>query len=222
MSIITKIGDFAWFRELPAADLDRLEPQLIRRRFGPGQLVFDRGDDSRNLFFVVAGRLLAVHWTGDGREIIYSSIGPGSAFGELSAITGRPRSLSLYAQTDSELLEMPERLFHDAIDRHPSVRGHVLVELSSRIQSLTGRVHELTTFSVSQRVRAHLLRLALEAGVFTAGGVLNDPPTHAQIGNSIGANREAVSRALAELAAGGAVETSRKSIRILIPDALLP
>lgn len=216
------IGDFPWFSALSGEQRQRLDRQITRRSFQRGELVIGRGDPTRSVYLVASGRILAVHWTEQGREIVYNSIGPGEVFGELSAIAGLPRSLSLYAQSRSELLELPGDVLTELIDTAPSVRRAVLVRLVERIRELTERVHDLTSLSVQQRVRAHLLRLALESQVFRAGGLLRDPPTHAEIGNSIGANREAVSRCLSDLARAGVLESGRKWIRLLRPDALLP
>ena len=52
--------------------------------------------------------------------------------------------------------------------------------------------------------------------------MLDPAPSHGLIAAHVGANREAVSRALSALARQGIVQTGRASIRILRPDGLVP
>ncbi|WP_041527372.1 Crp/Fnr family transcriptional regulator [Paracoccus aminophilus] len=214
------LKDMDWFVGLEPADLAPIEAALTLRRFEQGQLIFERGTPGNTVHFVLEGRVLAVHWTQAGREIVYSDIGPGSAFGELSVLTGGLRSLSLYARSDCRLYEMPGELMHELIDINPEVRKAIIRGLVERIHSLSDRVEELTVFGVDDRLRSYLVRLALERGGLDAGSVIHDVPTHAEIANIVGANREAVSRGLAKLGREGAIEAGRKFLRILRPEAL--
>lgn len=221
MQAKTSLKDFDWFQDLDADDLAKLSGAVKERSFSQGQLLFDREDNSNDVYFILTGRVLAVYWTSDGKEIVFSRIGMGSEFGELSALDGEPRSLSIYAQTATKALILPARDFLRILDANPSVRHQVYRSLVARIRALTERTHHQTTFSVSERVRAMLLRASLEANVFTEGGVLQDVPTHAEIGNTIGANREAVSRVLSAMTKAGEIESSRKQIKLLVPEALV-
>ncbi|MDQ7774905.1 MAG: Crp/Fnr family transcriptional regulator [Paracoccus aminovorans] len=217
-----RLVDLDWFAGLAPAELARIHAACVRRRFARGQRILDRGDPGRTVLFVVSGQVLAVHWTQTGREIVYSDIGPGAAFGELSVISGAPRSLSLYARTDCVLLELPGALLLELIDSHASVRAAVMRGLVRRVHDLSERVQELTVLGVEDRLRTYLLRLALEQGELEPGQNLSNLPTHAEIANIIGANREAVSRSLAALNRSGVIRSGRRSLRILQPDALLP
>lgn len=221
MQAKTALTDFDWFRGLEAGDLAKLSHAVKERSFSQGQLLFDREDNSNDVYFILTGRVLAVHWTSDGKEIVFSRIGMGSEFGELSALDGEPRSLSIYAQTATKALILPSRNFLQILDENPTVRHRVYRSLVARIRMLTERTHHQTTFSVSERVRAMLLRDTLDANVFTKGGILQDVPTHAEIGNTIGANREAVSRVLSAMNKAGEIESRRKQIKLLVPEALV-
>ncbi|MDA5095580.1 Crp/Fnr family transcriptional regulator [Aliiroseovarius sp. KMU-50] len=214
------LSSFQWFRGFGEEDLARVQRRLRPATYDQGQLVIDRADPSNDVYLVVKGRALAVHWTNDGREIVFSRIPAGDAFGELSAIDGSQRSLSIYAQTKTVMWILPQKDFLSLIDMHPGFRHTILVSLTDRIRAITMRCNELTSFSVVDRVRSHLLRLALQEGVLSEGGVLKDMPTHAELGNTLGANREAVSRAISSLKKAGIIETGRRQIRILNPQAL--
>lgn len=218
---LTRLDQLQWFADLPTAELQRIQAVSHQRQFTQGQLIMERGDPGHTVLFVLSGRVWAVQWTYNGREIIYSDIGPGSAFGEMSVLSGNPRSLSLYARSDCTLLEMPGAMLLDLIETQPSVRRAIMAVLVQRVQSLTERVQELTSLGVEDRLRAYLLRLAIEQGGLEPGRKLRQLPTHAEIANIIGANREAVSRSLANLNRKGIIESRRSFLSILLPEELL-
>lgn len=222
MRDVTGLAELEWFAGLEASEMARIEAASRHRSCRQGQRILERGDPGHSVLFVLSGQVLAVQWTESGREIVYSDIGPGSAFGELSVISGGPRSLSLYARTDCNLLEIPGECLLELIDSNASVRRAIMLGLVRRVHDLTERVQALTSLGVEERLRAYLLRVALEQGGLEPGRVLENLPTHAEIANIVGANREAISRHLAALNRRGVIESGRKFLRILEPEGLMP
>jgi CRP-like cAMP-binding protein len=219
----------------PARDVERfpllsgLEDGLRQRavlslrwqRFDNGAIIIDRDDEEGDVHFLAQGQLMAVYWTQGGREIIFTAISEGSYFGELTALDGAPRSLCVYARTPAELAIMPAPVFRDLIRDSALFRNRVLAGLTHRVRDLTERMCQLTSLSVYDRVRAFVLRRAVENGCLRAGGVLQNFPTHAEIAAEIGANREAISRALSAMRQNGILRAGRGEITIADPDRLL-
>lgn len=187
----------------------------------PGQQLINRSDESRNVYFLIHGRLLCVLWTGDGKELVFGRTLPGDYVGELSAIDNQPRSLSIYAQVPSQVLVVSQQEFLQFVDQEPLFRSRVLQRLTALVRRLTEQSYQKTIFSVEQRVRMYLSVLMMDVGGFPNGSVLHDIPTHAEIASTIGTNREAVSRAMMRLKARGIIETGRQRLKILRPDELL-
>jgi CRP-like cAMP-binding protein len=160
---------------------------------------------------------MAMVYTEDGREVIFSPINPGTYFGELSVLDGGPRSLAVLARAPVKVAVLPAKVFVALVDRVPLVRSRVMADLVARIRSLTQRTLELTTLSVEQRVISYVAALAVQHQQFRAGGVIENAPTHAEIGASIGTNREMISRIMSRLADRGLVQSARKRIKILDP-----
>ncbi|WP_172328295.1 Crp/Fnr family transcriptional regulator [Mangrovicoccus sp. HB161399] len=208
------------FEGIVPEQLERLNLRWTEAGFAPGQMVFDREDPGRDVYFLLSGALLAVYWTEDGREVVYTRIGTGALIGELSAIDGGARSLAIFARAPSRLLQLSEASFRLLIDEVPEIRSRVMRDLVARIRDLTQKAHELSTYSIEQRLCAYLMRLSLQAGSLQPGAVISDAPTHLEIAGSIGANREMVSRSMSRLAKRGAIRTARRKIEILDPDML--
>ena len=159
-------------------------------------------------------------WTSEGREIVFSRFPVGAYFGELAAFDGTPRSLAVVAKTDAKVLSVKRDSFLQMFHSIPVLRDRITLELVGRIRTLTDRNMEMTTLSVEQRVSSYLLRLAAEHGKLSAGAIIENAPTHAEIAGSIGANREMVSRSVSKLAKRGVIKSARQRIEILDPEAL--
>ncbi len=118
-----------------------------------------QGEDGTDVYALVSGTARAMTFGAD-REVILADLRAGAVFGEMSAIDGRPRSASVIAVGDVELLKIPASVFLDAVHAEPSVCDRLLAVLVARVRSLDERVHEFANYAVRDRVRAELLRLS--------------------------------------------------------------
>ncbi|MEL6681851.1 MAG: Crp/Fnr family transcriptional regulator [Pseudomonadota bacterium] len=208
------------FDGLTPEDLAPFELGVSEQSLQPWQTIFDQEDDSFDLYFLLSGALLAVFWTTEGREIVFSRFHIGAFFGELAAFDGTPRSLAVVAKTDARVLVVKRQCFLELFNEVPLIRERIARELVGRVRRLTQRNMEMTTLTVEQRVGTYLIRLAAENDRLKAGAVIENAPTHAEIAGSIGANREMVSRSISKLAKQGVIKSARQRIEILDPEAL--
>jgi CRP-like cAMP-binding protein len=212
--------DIPLFQGLVPADLAGMDLQLAERRLRPWELLFNQQDGGTDVHFLLSGELVALYWTPEGREVIFSRIGPGSYIGEIAALDEGSRSLAVVARGGATLVSLPGVVFRSLFDRLPLVRWRVTRDLVARIRGLTARHLELATCSVEERVGSYIMRLALDRGQMCPGGIIQAAPTHADIAASIGSNREMVSRSLKVLASKGIVRVGRRQIVLLDPDRL--
>jgi CRP-like cAMP-binding protein len=212
--------DLPLFHGLTPADFAGIELPVTERRLGPWEIVFNQKDQSRDVHFLLSGRLIALYWTADGREVIFTRFGLGDHFGELAALDDGDRSLAVVARSEAAVLTIPGTTFRQLFDQVPALRWRITHALVARIRALTARNLELTTYSVEQRVASYLFGLAVDRGQLRAGGVITEAPTHAEIAATIGSNREMVSRIMSGLAKRGAIRTARQRIELLDPKVL--
>ncbi|MDB6177125.1 Crp/Fnr family transcriptional regulator [Paracoccus sp. Z330] len=205
---------------LSPRDLTRLDIRSRVLNLTAWETLFQESDRVCDVYFLISGALMAIHWTEDGREIIFTRFQIGDHFGELAAIDGGPRSLAIVAREESQVLVLERSSFLRLIDAVPDIRNRLLLSLSDRIRQLTRRNLQFVTQTVEQRVRSYLVSMAFDRGKLHPGAVLDDMPTHAEIAASIGANREIVSRVLSQMRRSGVIETGRCRIRLLDPGSL--
>lgn len=212
--------DLPLFQGLASDDFAGIDVPFTERRLGPWEILFHQKDRSRDVHFLLSGTLIALYWTADGREVIFTRFGLGDHFGELAALDDGDRSLAVVARSEATVLTLPGATFRLLFDTVPTLRWRITQALVARIRSLTARNLELTTYSVEQRVASYLFGLAVDRGQLRAGGVIEDAPTHAEIAATIGSNREMVSRIMSGLAKRGAIRTARQRIELLDPRVL--
>ena len=76
---------------ISADTLRRIEGACRWRVYRTGETIIERGDDSQDVYFLVAGTVHVMNFAASGRFVAYGVLGPGEFFGELAAIDGRPR-----------------------------------------------------------------------------------------------------------------------------------
>jgi CRP/FNR family cyclic AMP-dependent transcriptional regulator len=219
--------------ELGAGHLEALRSRGWRRRFGRGAILFEEGGSSEQVMIMLTGRVKISHFTADGREIILAVRGPGELLGELSAIDSEPRSATALAAEPVEALVLTVEDFQQFVASTPRAAMVLLTGLVRRLREADRKRVEFAAYDTVGRVALRLLDLAREfgepIGPVKAGGAgananapvrITLPLSQQELAGLIGASREAVSKALQHLRKRGWIETQRRGISILDPDAL--
>jgi CRP-like cAMP-binding protein len=196
------------FREVSPEAAEALSRRCRWRRYGPRQTILQRQDESRDIFFIVRGRVCAIYHSASGREIRICDLGAGEIFGEFAAIDGGPRSTDIVSVTDTLTASMPADVFWDVLRRYEPVCAAMLRHLTGVIRTQLRRVVEFSTLPMRSRLHAELLRLARigPPGPGPTSAVIAPAPRHAEIASRISSHREAVTRELNELARAKLVE----------------
>lgn len=107
--------------------------------FRPGDIVVAEGEPGDSLFVLATGSVKAFCKgpRGDYRKV--REMGEGDFFGEVSILTGMPRSATITAATPLELLELDAPTLDSIAERHP----HVLTVLRELCESRAGSVEEI-------------------------------------------------------------------------------
>lgn len=224
-SNVTQIADalsaMSLFEGLEVETVHSFAKDLSLSWVSPGQTVVEQGEKTDDVHFVLSGRLLGLLMSAQGREVSYTEIKAGHYFGELSALDGRPRSITVSAANKTQLGTLPAAAFRKWMAREPQIAHNLTIDLAERNRRLTERVFELVVHDVDKRVRVMLSRMAQDNQQLKNGGVLEPSPTHDGIATYIGATREAVSRVMARLSSEGAIKTERRRITFLDLDMFL-
>jgi CRP-like cAMP-binding protein len=201
----------AFLFRLSEGDRSAVEARWATRTYGREETILAHDEPGRDLFFVLDGRARATIFSESGRAVSYRDIEPGDIFGELAAIDGKARSANVVALVETRVARLPESAFRALVESRSGFTWEVLRHLSGQMRRMTDRVYEVSTLVVRQRLLRELLRLctADETG---RGGIVSAAPTHYDLATRISTHREAVSRAMSELAKQRLIERHGASL----------
>lgn len=200
---------------LDSGELAEIEKACRWRRYAAQEQIIDRQSDSRDVCFVVDGRVRVVNYSVSGREVTLDDVDQGGWFGELAAIDGQPRSASVMALTPCLIAAMPPDRFMALLATRPKIALQVMRHLASIVRSSTDRIMDLSTLGANNRVHADLLR---QAGSADNGGntaEIRPIPVHGDIASRASTTRETVARVMNDLARQGIVERKKNSLVVL-------
>ena len=117
------------FAPLSAEDHARLASASVERLFASAQTIVRQGEAGESMFVVVRGRVRVS--VGDPANEV-ATIGPGGYFGEMSLLTGDPRTADVGAIVDSVLLEITADQFRGIALANPEVVERVGLAVAER------------------------------------------------------------------------------------------
>jgi CRP/FNR family transcriptional regulator, cyclic AMP receptor protein len=206
----------ALLSEMAPADLERLAAACVWRDYEPDTDILTYQDGSTDVYFLVSGKARVMIYSAQGKAVVFTDLGAGELFGELSAIDGKPRSASVAAVDASTVASLSSAAFLKLIATQPTVSIGLTKSLVSDIRRMDERVLEFSTLNVPGRIQAELLRYADEASAHGPDSVLLKPgPSLADLSSRVSTHREAVSRELSRLAQEGLVAREGSDIRIV-------
>jgi len=199
------------FAGLNRAERASLAAMAVARSYPGNLIVVNEGDRAETLYFVLSGRIKVFVASDDGREIVLSTQGPGTYFGDMMLDDG-VRSASVMTLEPCRLGALSRDAFRDFLAHHPDTALALIKNLIRRTRSMNDRLRDLALLDVYGRVAKLLLSLAREVD---GRLIIEERLTQQEIGEHIGASREMVSRILKDLKAGGYVRLERRRIVIL-------
>jgi len=125
----------ALFPDFSRSELVAVMSGLRLAAFEPGDLVVAEGEPGDSLFLVTAGTVKAWIRSRDGRYVFVREMGEGDFFGEISVLTGSPRTATVVAASACELLELDRPTLDEITATHPRVREVLQRFYEQRIQT---------------------------------------------------------------------------------------
>ena len=113
-----QLTEIPFLSDLKPEELQSVALGMKQRLLYDGAIVFERGDASRSLCFLVSGTLEIRN----GAKTLDTAY-PGECLGEFAFLTGEPRSASIVSLGESEVLELSLEAMDAVILNHPRIRS---------------------------------------------------------------------------------------------------
>jgi len=140
------------FNVLTKQDLHTLAPEMHPRRFGRGERVIEQGAPGHTFYLVATGE---VSVRAGKPEAEVAKLHRGQYFGEMSLLTGEPRSASVVATTDSLLLELDRPVFARLFSENGNLAKQlsaVLAERRSQLKKASAHAPSTDTVPEASRI----------------------------------------------------------------------
>ncbi len=210
---MTTLSQVELFSGLPAEALEQLRGLLKRQRLLAGENLFCEGDDATGLYLIQRGRL-KVYVAQDHKEFILNIQQAGDAVGELSLLDGEPRSATVMAMENTDLLFLSKDDFTRWLENEPKMAQRLISSLTQHIRRMTDKIRGLALQDVYSRVR-HVLEGM--AGPADTDGLryIADRLTQQDIADRVGSSREMIARILKELVMGEYISVENRHVTLL-------
>ena len=113
------LGTFPLFSGMDEAGRRDVAAHVEPVSLAGGELLIRQGDAGDSMYLVVTGRLQAFISREPAPDLVLGEIGRGEAVGEMAVITGEPRSASVRAIRDSELLRLTSEASNQLVQTQP-------------------------------------------------------------------------------------------------------
>ena len=180
------------------------------------QVVFDKEDESRDVMFLVGGKVVVTVYSITGREVSFDELSAGDFFGELAAIDEEPRSAAIVSKTQSELAILSAARFLQLLTRNADIAMNVMHRMSEVIRKSNERIMDFAALDTQQRVCSEILKLAKPSPGVPETWSVNPLPTQKVMASRADTSRETVARVFRGLTRGGVAK--RKGRTLIIPD----
>lgn len=112
------------------------------RQLKANDILFKEGDESDSLYVVKKGRLSVFKAKGSS-EIELAEVGPGQMIGEMAFFDHKPRSASIRAVSDAEVIELPFKALQAQYESFPEWLKAIVKTISDHLREANKKIKSL-------------------------------------------------------------------------------
>lgn len=135
----TSVRKQPFLQLLDDAQTDTLLSNARLMRFGRGERIIEQGEQGRSMFILLHGEaIVLVNINGTPTEV--ATLKAGDYFGEMSLLSGEPRSATVAARTDCEMWEIDKEVLGLMLEQNQNLVEKLSDLLAKRRMELEGHV----------------------------------------------------------------------------------
>ena len=150
MKDLTALRQVPLFAHMSDEDLHDVLRLMTPANFAPGTVIIREGEPGDDFYVVLEGRAKIAVRAADGNELVVGEARDGGFFGELSMLTGEPRSARVQAIELVKTLTLRREAFLQFLERHPQAAITVLMELGHRLHRTDSLLRQTVSRNVNE------------------------------------------------------------------------
>ena len=206
------------FRGLRGSELAALLEDLHLREYARDEVIFRQGDESRQVYFVLKGKVRVYKISPSGGETSIDIFSANDVLGELAALDNHPRSATAKAVTAVSLLSMAQEHFIGHLQAMPGLALGLARVLAQKLRWTSAYAESIAQFDAAGRLLHIILLNGERYGELSPDNrrsTVNMGLNQSDLASMIGARREWVNRILSDWRKRGLLEFDNGVITIL-------
>ena len=110
------------FEVLENEEREALIKEMELETHDEGSVIISEGEPGTSMYVITSGEV-KVYTRGTKGSVYLAKLGEGEFFGEVSVLTGKPRTATITASRRTELLRLDKEKLDNALGRHPRIRS---------------------------------------------------------------------------------------------------
>jgi small-conductance mechanosensitive channel/CRP-like cAMP-binding protein len=132
------------FTGMQADELAELGQSAIHLRFGTREKIIEQGKPGKSMY-ILAGGSAEVRVEHEGELVQVGRLGQGDCFGEISLLTGEPRTATVIAESDCEVVKIEKSAMRALLLKHPRLTETLSETLAARRSILEAEINAFRT-----------------------------------------------------------------------------
>ncbi|OBZ88729.1 F-box/LRR-repeat protein 2 [Choanephora cucurbitarum] len=113
-----------YFKDCPEEFLHHISLRVEPRHYAPNDLIYKRGDEGTDLYFILSGTVELVNLNDTRSDIPVERLSSGDYFGDISVLLNKARAADARAVTAIELYILRKSDFIKAVSSFPNLQQH--------------------------------------------------------------------------------------------------
>ena len=213
--VLRNLKDFEFFNVLTETEMNDLAKMSKIKAVSKHRFVFNQGDKSEYLYFLIQGTIKFGIHTEDNKEVIKSILHPRSLFGQQSILGDYERGDFAKAMDEVIYIEIKVVDFKQIMKRNFDLNLNVIELLGKKLRLAEKRLESLVLQDARTRIIEFIKENAKKFGQQVGYEMLlKHSLTQQDIANFTGTSRQTVTSVLNDLKKSNQIHFKRKSILI--------
>lgn len=112
------------------------------KKIPTGSILINAGEESRSMYWLKSGSMVVLKTDAQrpDKVITLGNINAGELFGELSFLDEKPRSATVKAISDCEVIEIPKKKYIDILEQQPKWMQNLISNMVERQRKTNDKV----------------------------------------------------------------------------------
>lgn len=109
------------FEMLPQVERDAVVREMEVETHDEGSVIINEGDPGTSMYVIASGEV-KVYTRGKSGTLFLAQLGEGDFFGEVSVLSGKPRTATITASQRTEVLRLDKEKLDGVLSKYPGIR----------------------------------------------------------------------------------------------------